>query len=77
MLRFNNESLEAVFKRIGQLYNIRFEIADPLLKGNLLRGTFDGESVGEILNIISMTTPIRYESDSLSHPRRIRVLRAK
>lgn len=77
VLRFNNESLEDVFKRIGQLYNIRFEIADPLLKGNLLRGTFDGESVGEILNIISMTTPIRYESDSLSHPRRIRVLRAK
>lgn len=60
VLVFNNVRLEDVFKRLGQLYGIRFSILDPDLSDNIFRGTFDSETVNEILSIIAMTSPVSY-----------------
>lgn len=74
VLSFNNVPLERVFKRLGQLYNLNITISDPEIGRNMFKGTFDNEPVSEIMKIISMTTPIRYSTDSLSRPKRITVL---
>lgn len=61
ILCFKDMPLEYVFKRLGQTYNIDFIIKDSELGKHLFRATFDGESIDEILQLIQMSTPIRYK----------------
>ncbi|MBQ8501076.1 MAG: FecR domain-containing protein [Bacteroides sp.] len=61
VLCFKDAPLEYVFKRLGQTYNIDFILKDAQLGQHLFRATFEGESIDEILQLIRMSTPIRYK----------------
>lgn len=58
ILMFKDVPLEYIFKRLGQLYNIDFEIADPSLKSQVYCATFQGEPLDEILQLLQISAPI-------------------
>lgn len=60
VLAFRNDPLEYVFKRLGQMYNINFVIRDNSLKQYIYHATFEGESLDEILHLLEVSAPIRY-----------------
>jgi ferric-dicitrate binding protein FerR (iron transport regulator) len=57
---FRNEPLEKVCQKLGRWYNAEFEIKDPSLKNYAFTGTFQKESLTEILELIKLTSPISY-----------------
>lgn len=60
ILAFRNEPLEDVFKRIGRTYNVDIEVKDKMVGQQLYRATFEGESLDEILHLLKLSAPIRY-----------------
>jgi len=60
ILAFRNEPLEDVFKRIGRTYNVYIEVKDKMVGQQLYRATFEGESLDEILHLLKLSAPIRY-----------------
>jgi transmembrane sensor len=59
IMMFKDVTLEYIFKRLGQLYNIDFEIADPSLKSQVYWATFQGEPLDEILQLLQISAPIQ------------------
>lgn len=57
---FRNESLEAVCQKLGRWYNAEFILKDASLKNYAFTGTFQKESLTEILELIKITSPISY-----------------
>lgn len=62
-LIIENEPLQQVARKIERWYNAEIEIQDDVLKAYRLKATFADEPLEEVLQLISMTTPIRYEID--------------
>lgn len=60
-LVFKNETLANVYKRIGQIYGIEFDV-DGKLRDVLFYATFDEASLEQILALIKKSTPLRYEN---------------
>ncbi|MBD5366485.1 MAG: DUF4974 domain-containing protein [Bacteroides sp.] len=58
-LVFKNEPLINVYKRIGQIYGLKFEV-DPKLQNVLFYATFEDASLEQILQLIRKSTSLRY-----------------
>ena len=75
-LAFNNEMLKNVYKRIGQIFDVTFEV-DTKLENVILYATFENASLDQILSLIKKSTPLSYEiveeSDKGSVTKRIKV----
>lgn len=61
VLVFRDDRLDYVFKKIGLMYNVDISVKNPQIASQLYRATFEGESLDEILRLMKMTAPIRYE----------------
>jgi ferric-dicitrate binding protein FerR (iron transport regulator) len=60
-LVFRDEPLDEVFKRLGRAFNVDISIKDKFIAKQPYRATFEGESLDEILRLLKLTTPLRYE----------------
>ena len=61
ILQFNGEPLQEVMRKLGRWYNVDFEIKDDQLKRYNFKATFKEEPLEEILRMMALTTPMRYE----------------
>lgn len=61
LLVFRNEPLGEALKRIGRWYNVKFNIVDKEVEGFRYRATFRDESLEEVLRLIALTAPVKYE----------------
>lgn len=59
-LVFRGDSMDEVARRIGRWYNVDVSLVDEELKDYVFRGTFQDDSLEEVLHYLSMTSPIRY-----------------
>lgn len=57
---FENESLTAVTERLGRIFNVDFKISDNV-KDYSYTVTFVDEPLYQILDLITIATPVRYE----------------
>jgi transmembrane sensor len=58
---FRNDPLEVVCRKLGRWFNAEIEIKDESLKSYAFTGTFQEEGLGEIIELISLTSPISYQ----------------
>ncbi|MEN8118549.1 MAG: FecR domain-containing protein [Bacteroidota bacterium] len=59
-LVFRSDPMEEVARRIERWYNVDIQLVDEELKNHVFRGTFQDDSLEEVLHYLSMTSPIRY-----------------
>jgi ferric-dicitrate binding protein FerR (iron transport regulator) len=59
-LMFRGDPMPEVARRIARWYNVEVELADKDLETDVIRGTFQDDSLEEVLRYMSMTSPIRY-----------------
>ena len=59
-LIFRNESLSQIAYKISQLYNVDIELQGKNLDEYKFRATFQEESLGEILKLLKLSSPIDY-----------------
>ncbi len=60
-LVFRGDLMAEVGRRIERWYNVKFELADKELEKYSFRGTFVDDSLDEVMNLLTMTSPIRYK----------------
>ena len=60
-LRFENETLEAITKKISRMHNKKFVFENKDVKQYRFSGTVDISSLHTALNMIAQTAPISYE----------------
>ena len=59
-LVFRGDDMAEVARRIERWYNVKVELADKELEQFSFRGTFEDDSLEDVLKLLSMTSPIRY-----------------
>jgi len=59
-LMFRGDPMPEVARRIARWYNVEVELADRDLENDVIRGTFQDDSLEEVLRYMSMTSPIYY-----------------
>jgi len=57
---FQNDPLEEVVRKLGQWYNVDFQIAKDVKREYAYTGTFQGEGLHLILEYIELTTPVKF-----------------
>jgi transmembrane sensor len=62
-LIFDNETFESLAVKLERWYDIKIEIEDQALKRIRFTGTFENESIEQSLEIMKLTTPIKYSID--------------
>lgn len=62
-LRFENESLGEIAKNIQRIYNVEIIFASERLKNLRYTGTVNNNSLENVLNIITLTSPISFKTD--------------
>ena len=60
-LVFRGDQMAEVGRRIERWYNVKVVLADKDLEKYSFRGTFVDDSLDEVLNLLSMTSPISYK----------------
>jgi transmembrane sensor len=60
-LVFRNDPMLTVTRRLERWYNVDIEIKDQELLTHTYYATFKDESLEEVMRLISLTTPIKYE----------------
>jgi transmembrane sensor len=65
-LVFKNDGFEAVAKQIERWYNVDIEIKDEALKSYTYHATFMDHSLEELLHLLSLTSPIKFEIEKLN-----------
>ncbi|MGV8139783.1 MAG: FecR family protein [Mangrovibacterium sp.] len=58
---FRNDPMEVVCQRLGRWFNAEIVIKDESLKSYAFTGTFQEEGLSEILDLISLTSPVRFK----------------
>ncbi len=59
-LKFREEPLSEVVKKMERWYNVDIEILSDDLKIRNYRGTFKNEPIEEVLRLMALTTPMKY-----------------
>ncbi len=59
-LVFRGDNMEDVARRIERWYNVKVILADQDLEKYSFRGTFEDDSLEEVLRLLSLTSPIGY-----------------
>lgn len=80
---FFGDPIQTVVNKLGKWYNVEIEISDKRLDNYRFTGTFIDESLEQVLNILSLTSPMTYkiepaikQADSAMSKRKI-VLKSK
>ena len=60
-LVFRYDPLSEVINKINRWYNVNIKIMDPALKDHKYYGTFQNETLSEVLKLLQYTAPIRYK----------------
>jgi transmembrane sensor len=60
-LIFRGDNMLEVAGRIGRWYNVKVVLADRDLEKFSFRGTFEDDSLAEVLRLLAMTSPIGYK----------------
>ncbi len=60
-LIFNNETFANVVKRLERWYNIKIEVADESLANKKMTANIKYESIGEVMELLEITLPIKYD----------------
>ncbi len=60
-LMFRGDSMVEVARRIERWYNVEIVLVDKILEDYIIRGTFQDDSIDEVLKYLSMTSPIKYK----------------
>ena len=58
-LVFRGDPMAEVTRRIERWYNVDMELVDKELENHVIRGTFQDDSLEEVLRYLCMTSPIR------------------
>jgi ferric-dicitrate binding protein FerR (iron transport regulator) len=65
MLEFEKVDLVRALKQVERYYNVRIQLADPLIGSFKLSGKLDlKEEPEEVLNVIKLTVPIDWQKKS-------------
>ncbi len=59
-LVFRGDKMDEVARRIERWYNIEVELVDKDLEKYVIRGTFQDDSLEEVIRYLCLTSPIRY-----------------
>ncbi|MDD2380434.1 MAG: FecR domain-containing protein [Mariniphaga sp.] len=59
-LVFRGDPMPEVARRIARWYNVEVVLVDKDLRTDVMRGTFEDDSLEDVLRYMSMTSPIRY-----------------
>jgi ferric-dicitrate binding protein FerR (iron transport regulator) len=59
-LMFRGDPMPEVARRIARWYNVEVEMVDKDLEKDVIRGTFQDDSLEDVLYYISLTSPIRF-----------------
>ncbi len=81
-LIFKGDSMVEVAERIGQWYDVQVEIRDKELEDYTFRATFTDDPLEEVLQFLSLTSPIDYliiprKQDETVNSKRIKVILSK
>lgn len=60
-LIFRNEPFSEVVKKINRWYNVEIVIKDEILDSYVYMATFQDETLDEVLKLITLSAPIRFE----------------
>lgn len=60
-LVFRGDNMAEVARRIERWYNVKVELTDQELNKFSFRGTFEDDSLEEVLRLLGMTSPIGYK----------------
>jgi len=60
-LVFRGDPMAEVARRIERWYNVKVNLADSELEKYSFRATFEDDKLEEVLRLLSMTSPIRYQ----------------
>jgi ferric-dicitrate binding protein FerR (iron transport regulator) len=60
-LIFRNEPLKNIVKELSQFFNVDIEIQGKEIQELPIRGTFENESLNEILKLLKIISPINYK----------------
>ena len=60
-LVFDNDSMTVIEKRLERWFNVDIEVADVNLKNTTFTATFTTETLLQVLEMLSLAAPIRYE----------------
>ncbi|MBL7903566.1 MAG: DUF4974 domain-containing protein [Bacteroidales bacterium] len=66
-LVFRNDMLSEVFRRIEKQYNVDIEIKGESLKQYRYRATFENETLDELLKLLSISSPLKYQVFEATH----------
>jgi len=61
---FDNDPIETVVNKLGKWYNVDIIIADKILRNYSFTATFMDESLEQILDVLSLTSPMSYKIES-------------
>lgn len=59
-LVFRNESFESLTLKLERWYGVKIEVTDEEIKNYHFNGTFEKETIQDVLKIIHITLPIKY-----------------
>jgi len=62
-LVFRNEDMQQVARRLSRWYNVDVIIDDRMLEAYTFHATFVDEPLDEVLKLLSITTPLRFEEE--------------
>ncbi|MEN6453094.1 MAG: FecR domain-containing protein [Prolixibacteraceae bacterium] len=60
-LIFRDEPLSQVLKKIGRWYNVQFVVENQELNDYIYKATFQDETLDEVIRLLALTSPIKYE----------------
>ena len=69
VLAFRNDRLDYVFKRLEHIYNVDIVLMDSEIGSHTYHATFNNESLDEILYLLTLTAPLKYEYRSSPNQR--------
>ena len=61
ILMFYGDPIETVVHKLEKWYNVEITLADESLTRYRFTATFENETIDQVLNLLSMSTPLKYE----------------
>jgi transmembrane sensor len=60
-LIFKDDPMEEVIRKLNRCFNVEIEVADQAILDYVYTATFQDESIDQILELLTLTAPIRYQ----------------
>lgn len=60
-LLFRDDPMDKVLEKLGRWYNVEFQVENKEILGYIYSATFTGESLDQMLEMFSLSAPIKYQ----------------